>query len=221
MQRAEALRILSQAIAALAPGRPSRVAIDGIDAAGKTTLADELAALLTADRRSVIRASVDGFHHPAAVRYQRGKNSPEGYYRDSFDYAALTTLLLAPLGLNGNPEIRTEIFDFRIDSAVNSTPAIAATDAILLFDGVFLQRPELAHHWDYVVFVDVSFTTSLERGVQRDLALFGSEQRARERYESRYQPGQRLYFAEAQPRAKAHAILHNDDPYNPELILRI
>ncbi len=45
-----------------------RVAIDGIDAAGKTTLADELAELLDRADCQVLRASIDGFHHPASVR---------------------------------------------------------------------------------------------------------------------------------------------------------
>src|ERR671936_3199905 len=68
---------------------PVRVAIDGVDAAGKTTLADELAAVLRGRGREVIRASIDGFLRPRAERYRRGELSPEGYYHDSFDYAAL------------------------------------------------------------------------------------------------------------------------------------
>lgn len=44
------------------PLRVLRVAIDGPDAAGKTTLADDLAAHLTGRGRPVIRASVDDFH---------------------------------------------------------------------------------------------------------------------------------------------------------------
>jgi len=50
------------------------------------TLADVLAAPLARLGRPVIRASIDGFHNPGAIRYARGKFSPEGYYFDSFDY---------------------------------------------------------------------------------------------------------------------------------------
>jgi hypothetical protein len=39
-----------------------RVAIDGVDGVGKTTLADELVAPLQLLGRDVIRASIDGFH---------------------------------------------------------------------------------------------------------------------------------------------------------------
>lgn len=47
---------------------PLRVAIDGIDAAGKTTLADELVQPVEKRGRRVIRASLDGFQHPRVER---------------------------------------------------------------------------------------------------------------------------------------------------------
>ena len=80
-------------IADLASGRPRlAVAFDGPDAAGKTTLADRVARRLG---QPVIRAGADGFHQPRQVRYQRGDRSAEGYYRDSFDYPAITGQCLA------------------------------------------------------------------------------------------------------------------------------
>jgi len=51
------------------------VGIDGPDAAGKTTFADNLAEHMSLP---VVRVSIDSFHNPAAVRKQRGELSPEG-----------------------------------------------------------------------------------------------------------------------------------------------
>ena len=82
--------------------RPTRVAIDGPDAAGKTTLADELARELHALGKDVIRASIDGFHRPRKHRYRRGRLSARGYLEDSFDLDALRTALLEPLGPGGD-----------------------------------------------------------------------------------------------------------------------
>src|SRR5262245_13604907 len=97
---------------------PVRVAIDGVDAAGKTTLADELAELLVEHGRPVIRASIDGFHRPRADRYRQGANSPEGYYADSFDYDALRSALLQPLGPQGSRRFRRAVFDYRTDTPI-------------------------------------------------------------------------------------------------------
>lgn len=62
------------------------VALDGIDAAGKTTLADALRAELEARGQRVLRASIDGFHNPSAIRRARGSLSPEGYYFDALPF---------------------------------------------------------------------------------------------------------------------------------------
>jgi uridine kinase len=65
-RRGDFLRDLAQRIDSLDPSHPVRVAIDGPDAAGKTTFADELVEPLEARGRPVIRASIDGWHRPRA-----------------------------------------------------------------------------------------------------------------------------------------------------------
>lgn len=59
---------IASQMAAIARPHSVRVAIDGVDAAGKTTFADELAPRLTALGRPVIRASIDGGGSTAARR---------------------------------------------------------------------------------------------------------------------------------------------------------
>jgi hypothetical protein len=59
LTRQEMLDQLANRLIALQIQHPVRVAVDGIDAAGKTTLADELALLLTSRGRIVIRASMN------------------------------------------------------------------------------------------------------------------------------------------------------------------
>ena len=66
-----------------------RIGIDGVDGAGKTTFGEELRDVLAPSGRPVIRATVDDFHHRKPVRYRLGKESPEGFYRDSYDYDTL------------------------------------------------------------------------------------------------------------------------------------
>jgi uridine kinase len=219
MTRQDLLIALADRIIAARYAHPVRVAIDGVDAAGKTTLADELAVVIAARGRPVIRASIDGFHRPRAERYRRGADSPDGYYHDSFDYAALETLLLRPLGPGGDRRYRRAMFDFRADMAVIAPLEQAPDDAVLLFDGVFLLRPELAARWDYRIFVTADFAITLQRAIVRDQPLFGSAEEVRARYMRRYIPGQRLYLHAVRPQEHADVIVNNDDPARPTLML--
>ena len=74
---------LASWLASLERPHTVRVAIDGPDAAGKTTLASELAACLEArHERSAVQVSLDGFQRPAERRHRRGRLSPEGYLDD-------------------------------------------------------------------------------------------------------------------------------------------
>lgn len=219
MDRAEMLETLAGILLPLNPGQPLRVAIDGVDAAGKTTLADELAARIS-PARPVIRASIDRFHNPREFRYRLGPDSPEGYYADSFDLPALRRLLLDPLGPGGSRIIQTSLFDYRVDYAQESPAFEAAPDAILLFDGVFMLRPELAPCWDYVIFVHVSFEEVLRRAVVRDQDLFGNPQAVIDRYKMRYIPAQQAYLAQCQPDERADAVVYNEHPDSPEIIFK-
>ena len=96
MDPAEVLPTLAAEIARVKRDRALLVGIDGIDAAGKTTLADELVSPLEALGSHVVRASLDGFHNPRKRRLARGELSPEGYFHNSFDYALLVEQFIKP-----------------------------------------------------------------------------------------------------------------------------
>ena len=218
MKRSQLLDELASRIIRVELPHPTRVAIDGVDAAGKTTLAEELVTPLQAHGRPVIRASIDGFHHPAHIRHSRGPTSPEGYYYDSFNYQGLTESLLAPLGPGGSRRYVSAVFDYRTDAEVQSPIRVAEVNAVLLFDGVFLLRPEVMGYWDFTIFVEAAFETTLARAEQRDAVLFGSVEGVRERYERRYIPGQKLYFDKCRPRERAEVVIDNNDPRNPAVL---
>jgi uridine kinase len=87
---------LGDALASVhAPDRLTRIGIDGVDGAGKTSLAEEIAQLLTKRERPSVRVSLDFFKRSPAERYARGELSPEGYYLDSFDVERLRAHLLS------------------------------------------------------------------------------------------------------------------------------
>ena len=213
--RHQLLSRLAEAIETVTTAHPRRVAVDGPPAAGKTTLADELAVVLKKSGREVIRSSIEGFLLPQVQRYRRGVDSPEGCYHDSFDFDALHRVLLDPLGPGGDRRFQPAVYDRDTDTALSPPVSTAAADAVLLFDGVFLLRPELIGSWDLRIFVSTAFEKTLDRARVRDLASMRSVERIEHRFRNRYLPSQLHYFDAVHPTDLADIVVHNDDPDRP------
>ena len=221
--RGDLLGRLAETVGSAATTHPLRVAVDGPPAAGKTTLADELAVVLRAQGREVIRATIEGFLFPRAQRYRRGEYSHEGCYFDSHDHHAMRRDLLDPLGPEGDRRFRTAVYHRETDTALSLPAATAPADAVLLFDGVFLLRPELIDRWDLSIFVSVPFERTLDRAQARGSALAGltaSATTIERAWRERYIPSQRLYFAQARPADHADIIVNNDEIQRPAWEIR-
>lgn len=212
--RADLLDRLADAIGLLKLQHPARIAIDGPPASGKTTLADELAVVLRGQGRHVIRATIEGFLFPEARRYRRGEYSPEGCYFDNHDYDALSRRLLDPLGPGGDRQFQEAVYDRTTDTALSSPVMTAPINAVLVFDGVFLQRSELVDRWDLRIFVSTEFEKTVERALVREQDALSAADIKR-RWHERYIPSQRMYFALARPAEQAHIVVYNDDLKQP------
>ena len=201
------LERLAGLVAALPPR--AKVAVDGVDTAGKTTLADDLAQAVR-PHRPVVRVSVDDFHRPRAERHRRGRESPEGCYLDTFDHLALRERLLEPFARDGSHVVAA--FDLAADCPLAAEPAQAPPDAVLVVDGVFLQRPELDVGWDLVVHLRVPDEEVLRRAALRD------GPRSLPLYRKRYLPAQRLYEQACRPAERADVLLDMTEPQNPAVL---
>ena len=210
MDRAGVLDLLAARVAA--QPRPALVAIDGVDGAGKTVLADDLAAVLRGRGDRVVRASIDGFHRPRNERYARGRTSPEGYFLDSFDLEAFRRCVVDPVRA-GAERVRTAAFDHRADAAVEGEHVDVA-GAVVVVDGVFLQRDELCDVWDLAVFLRVGFDTTFARMSVRDGCPPDPEDPANRRYLE----GQRLYLRTCRPEERADVVLDVTDVRAPVVV---
>ncbi len=205
---------LASAVAQLARDRDRvLVGIDGPVTAGKTTLADRLAAVLDVP---AVRASVDDFLRPRELRYRRGELSAEGCYRDAHDYVALVDGCVSPFR-GGAAAVRTAAHDLRAD--VRRVPEALAVPAraVLIVDGVFLLREELRRWWTLSVHLRVSDAECLRRALRRDAALYDSADELRLRYARRYLAAQALYRREADPEAAAGVLVDNTDAAAPRI----
>ncbi|WP_045745453.1 hypothetical protein [Actinoplanes rectilineatus] len=210
---------LTHRILAAHTPHPTRVGIDGCSAAGKTTLADNLAAhLRTRTPRPVIRVGIDHFKRPVHDRVAHPAGTPESYYHDMFDTGAVRDLLLAPLGPGGTRRYRTGITDITGRTPVDSPWQQAPDDAILIADGAFLQKPDYDGLWDLRIHLHITLDEVLRRGTHRDQAWMPSAEAAATRYRTYYIPGERLYLNEIDPAAHADILIDNQDLSNPFIV---
>ena len=68
----------------------------------------------------------------------------------------------------------------------------AQDNAILLFDGVFLQRQELDPFWDIRIFIDIDQDVSLDRAIKRDMYYYHSVMVIETKYNQRYFPAHKI-----------------------------
>ncbi len=83
----EILELLSSRIQKAQSQRntPLRIAINGIEATGKTTLAKGLHEFLVGKALPSIHITIDNFHNKKDHRYRQGRDSARGYYEDAYN----------------------------------------------------------------------------------------------------------------------------------------
>ena len=162
------LAVLAQVAEALPDlDRPLLVAVDGADGAGKTRFADDLRAVLGGSGRTVVRASVDDFHHPRAHRHDLGRTG-ETVWTRSFDYRALRHHLLDPWCGGAGTPYRRRHHDLASDTLLDEPASEVPDHGVLVLDGVFAQREELRDCWDLVVWLEVPDAERVRRMAARD-----------------------------------------------------
>ena len=98
--------------------------------------------------------------------------------------------------------------DVRIDAALDLPPAAAPAGAVLVVDGVFLNRDELTAYWEFSVYLQVDLVVSLERLAVRDGVA---------EPDPRYIGAQRIYAA-CDPAGRADVVVDNTNLAAPRVI---
>ena len=93
--------------------------------------------------------------------------------------------------------------------------ALLALDENAIVDGVFLHHPDLHDLWSLTVFLDVDREVAHERGIARDASWM---ENARERYATRYLPGETRYLEEVDPASLADFVIDMTDLDEPRLL---
>lgn len=143
------------------------VAIAGPPGAGKSTIAEQLAALLP--ENSAIVVPMDGFHFDDVVLERLGLRHRKGA-PETFDLRGFMALLKRIRA--GEPDIAIPVFDRSIELSRAGAALIAADTKFILAEGNYLlldEEPwnELASLFDFTIFLDVSREELERRLLQR------------------------------------------------------
>jgi uridine kinase len=193
------------------------VGVDGKDGSGKTLFATNLTKYLRAHtEREIIHVSLDDFFNPRKIREQN-PNEPQGNYDDTFDYKVIRERLLSPFKVSGN--YITKSFDCESDLPVSMREQASEADAIMVIDGLFLQKPELSDFWNLTILLQIDDDVAIDRGSRRDTERGeGDIEAVRRKYINRYIPSQKIYYTERQPQLRADIVLDNTEFESPKVL---
>jgi len=183
------------------------LAVSGIDASGKTTIASQIAARLAAVEVHTVVVALDDWHTPASVRFST--TDPAGhFYRHAYRYDELFATIVEPIRRDRRIDAELHLRRLRNDAEFRTRFRAEAVD-VLMLEGIFLLRRELRDRYDGRVWVDCSFERALERAVARNQEGLPPD-RIVDDYRRIYFPAERLHFTLDNPRAHADAIVPND-----------
>jgi uridine kinase len=95
---------------------------------------------------------------------------------------------------------------------------VADQASVLVFDGIFLHRPELRDIWDLSIFLDAPFEVTIPRGAGRGAAWGSPDIHAPVNW--RYIEGQRQYLSENKPQTLATFVIDYSNLANPMIVVR-
>jgi uridine kinase len=130
------------------------VGIDGRGGSGKTTLAERLAAEVGG-----VVVHGDDFYRPLPSAQRLALDAAQGY-RQYFDWERLRDQVLQPLRSGGVS--RHQHYDWGSGEVGGEHHEVAASGVVVV-EGCYVARPELAHFYDVTVYVDTPSDVCLDR----------------------------------------------------------
>jgi hypothetical protein len=134
-----------------------RLAVEGPVADDAHALADAVAAELADRAVPVARVCADDFLRARSLRLEHGPDDPDAFGEGWYDLAALRREVLDPMAPGAAPRRwLPRLRDPVTDRPYRERPRAAAPQTVVVVDGRFLARWEIADAVDLRVFLDVS-----------------------------------------------------------------
>jgi hypothetical protein len=129
---------LADRIAATAPERRLRVAVDGAAAADPDQFADRLVDPLRVRGRAAPHLRANDFLRPASLRLELGRTNPDGFYERWLDESALRREVLDPLAPGGSGRVLPSLWDVTTDRATRAAYLTVPAGGVVLVSGALL-----------------------------------------------------------------------------------
>jgi len=204
--------IIKSAARCKVDGKATVIAINGVDTAGKTSMAKQIAKQYHQSRQDAVVIHLDDFHRPKKQRYA-GSNDADNYFYRSFNYPLLLERILVPLHDHQVVDVTLPILDPVTDQYDREKSYLIEAHTIVILEGVFLFREELANYLDLKVFLQIEFDEVIRRALVRDVNILAD--RVIERYRNKYLPAQQIYMELCSPAEQADLLIDNTDWRNP------
>jgi len=179
------------------------VAIDGRSGSGKSTVAEVVAQAIGA-----VIVPCDDFFAANVSNAEWDRRPPAQRAADAIDWRRLTREAIEPL--RAGRAARWFAFDFlagpRDDGTypLQRTPTELTPKPVLLLDGAYSARPELADVLDLSVLVEAAPSTREARLAAREAADFLRQ------WHARWDPAEEYYFGRVRPRSAFDVVLQTD-----------
>ncbi|WP_142063961.1 uridine kinase [Brevibacillus sp. AG162] len=167
------------------------IGIDGGGGAGKSTLAEKIK--VACDDVTIVH--MDDFYLPSSQRIDtKPANKPIGA---DFDWERLARQVLEPLLQEKTG--RYQRYDWETDTLAewHAVPV----GGIVIVEGVYAIRRELATHYDLTIWIETPRSTRLLRGLERD------GEAARDLWENQWMVAEDLYREQHEPHKRADFII--------------
>lgn len=195
------------------------VGISGLDASGKSQVAQSLTQELIVKGENILSLSGDSFQYPREYKEDFQEETwALQHIRRTINFDKMRKDFLIPL--KQQPEsISIDVVDYDTKEHVQKRVELHYP-LIVIIESIYLFQKSLIEFFDYTIFLNITPEESLKRAQSRprDLELYGSLEGIEKKYTTKNYPGYELFDQQENPKQYANVVIDNNDWKRPILL---
>ncbi len=195
------------------------VGITGLDASGKSKVAQLLSDYLTSQQISVLAVSGDSFQYPREYKENlQEKDWPTQHIKRTINFDKMIGEFFEPL--QDLPKILPlNIIDYDTKEMIEQEISLTYP-LVVIVESIYLLQKNIVPYLDYKIFLDISIDEALKRAQarQRDLDLYSGKAGVEKKYSTKNFPGYLQFEKQEHPKQYADMIVDNNDWQQPVIV---